>query len=156
MPHKNAALPTFRDGLCKREIIALADRSVSNLLEQGNVFQVAEALAAMEEFVRSVRKDERYVQFLRDELLKHHDRLVTPSGARIEACEAGVQYDYSQSAEWRELQEEMEHLSARKKSIEERLRSIAPGKMAVDTETGEVMEGAFKTSKSTYRITLAR
>jgi len=28
--------------------------------------------------------------------------------------------------------------------------------VAVDPETGEMIEGAFKTSKSTYRITLAR
>ena len=134
----------------------MAEQSVEHLLEEGNVFQVAEALAAMEEFVKAVRKDERYIQFLRDELAKHHGTLLTSSGAKIEMCEAGVTYDYSQHAEWRQMDEEMKSLAARKKAVEELLRSIRPGKMGVDPETGEVFVGAEKTSKSTYRITLAK
>jgi hypothetical protein len=47
-------------------------------------------------------------------------------------------------------------LQEKKKGLEDRLRSIAPGRIGVDHETGEVIEGAFKSSKSTYRITLAR
>ena len=152
----DATLPLIREGLRKKQIADLADQSVDNILEEGNVFKVAEALAAMEEFVKVVRKDERYVQFLRDELAKHHGKLVTPSGAKIESCEAGVSYDYSHSGEWRELEERIKQLQEQKKEVEERLRKVAPGRMAVDPETGEVIEGAFKTSRSTYRITLAR
>lgn len=149
-------LPTIREGLSKKQIAELADNSVDQLLEEGNVFQVAEALAAMEEFVKTVRKDERYIQFLRDELAKHHGRLVTASGARIEMCEAGVSYDYSGNAEWRELEAERFELERRKKTLEEKLRLLAPGRVAVDPETGEMLEGPQKSSKSTYRITLAR
>src|SRR4051812_17440238 len=97
-------LPSIGERLSKKQIADLADESVSRVLEEGNVFQVAEALAAMEEFVKTVRKDERYVQFLRDELVKHHGSLVTASGAKIEVCEAGVSYDYSGNAEWCELE----------------------------------------------------
>lgn len=149
-------LPTIREGLKKKEIAELADNSVDQLLEDGNVFQVAEALAAMEEFVKSVRKDERYIQFLRDELAKHHGRLITASGARIEMCEAGVSYDYSGNAEWRELEAERFEIERRKKALEEKLRLLAPGHVAVDPETGEMLEGPQKSSKSTYRLTLAR
>lgn len=134
----------------------MADQSVGRLLEEGNVFQVAEALAAMEEFVKTVRKDERYVQFLRDELAKHQGRLTTASGARIELCEAGVSYDYAGNAEWRELEAGRYELERRKKLLEEKLRLLAPGRVAVDPETGEVLEGPLKTSRSTYRITLAK
>lgn len=134
----------------------MADEVVGNVLEDGNVFQVAEALAAMEEFVKTVRKDERYVQFLRDELAKHHGRLITASGAKIELCEAGVSYDYSGNAEWRELEAGRFEIERRKKALEEKLRLLAPGRVAVDPETGEMLEGPQKTSKSTYRITLAR
>jgi hypothetical protein len=153
---EEASLPQIREGLTKKQIASLADQSVDTVLEEGNVFQIAEALAAMEEFTKAVRKDERYVQFLRDELAKHHGALQTASGAKIELCEAGVSYDYSHSAEWKELDEAIKELTERKKAVEEKLRSIAPGRIAVDPETGEVIEGAFKKSKSTYRITLAR
>lgn len=149
-------LPSLTEGLGKKQIAGMADESVGRLLEDGSVFQVAEALAAMEEFVKTVRKDERYIQFLRDELAKHHGRLVTASGAKIEMCEAGVCYDYSANAEWRELEAERYEIERRKKALEEKLRLLAPGRVAVDPETGEMLEGPQKTSKSTYRITLAK
>lgn len=152
---QSSALPQLKEGLTKAQIAELADASVTNLLEEGGVFGVAETLAAMDEFVRTVRKDERYIQFLRDELAKHQGRLVTTSGAKIEACEAGVSYDYSGNAEWRQLEAERFEMERRKKCLEEKLRLIAPGRMVVDPETGEMLEGPQKTSKSTYRITLA-
>src|SRR5438067_13006215 len=153
--HKET-LPSIHEGLNKKQIAEMADQSVNNVLEEGNVFQVAEALAVMDEFVKAVRKDDRYIQFLRDELIKHHGRLITPSGAKIEICEAGVSYDYSHSDEWRILDEQMKLLQEKKKSVEEKLRRVYPGRTAVDPETGEVIEGPFKSSKSTYRITLGR
>ena len=149
-------LPLIGEGLNKTQIRDLADRSVEKVLEEGNVFSVAEALAVMDEFVKTVRKDERYVQFLRDELVKHHGRTVTASGAKLEMCEAGVTYDYSHNSEWQMLEENIKLLQEQKKGLEEKLRKIAPGRIGVDHETGEVLEGAMKTSKSTYRITLAR
>jgi predicted heme/steroid binding protein len=154
--HNESALPSIKEGLTKKQIAELAIQSIENVLEEGNVFEVAEALAAMEEFTKAVRKSERYVEFLREELVKHNGRLITTSGAKIEMCEAGVSYDYSHSAEWREIEEQIKFLQDKKKEVEEKLRKVAPGRMAVDPETGEVIEGAFKTSKSTYRITLAR
>lgn len=149
-------LPSFGEGLGKKKIAELADESVDHVLEDGNVFQVAEALAAMEEFVKTVRRDERYIHFLRDELSKHHGHLVTASGAKIELCEAGVSYDYTGNAEWRELEAARYEVERRKKALEDKLRLLAPGRVAVDPETGEVLEGPQKTSKSTYRITLSR
>ncbi|WP_162944767.1 hypothetical protein [Flavisolibacter nicotianae] len=149
-------LPAIREGLSKRQIAELADNSVEVLLEDGNVFQVAEALASMEEFVKAVRKDERYINFLRDELAKHHGRLVTTSGAKIELCEAGVSYDYSGNGEWRELEAARFEIERQKKALEEKLRLLSPGRVAVDPETGEMLEGPLKSSKSTYRITLAK
>jgi hypothetical protein len=149
-------LPSIQEGLRKTEIFELAIKSVDNVLEEGNVFQVAEAIAAMEEFAKTVRKDERYIDFLRDELIKNNGRLYTNSGAKIEVCESAVTYDYSHDATWRMIDEEIKMLQEQKKFREEILRKIAPGRMAVDPETGEVWEGPLKTSKSTYRITLAK
>jgi hypothetical protein len=149
-------LPSFNEGLGKKQINKLANRSVDSLLEEGNVFQVAEAIAAMEEFVKAVRRDSRFVDFIREELTKHNGRLETTSGARLELCEAAVCYDYSQDGTWRMLEENIQQLQEQKKQREEELRMIGIGKIAVDPDTGEVLEGPAKSSKSTYRITLAR
>jgi hypothetical protein len=150
------ALASFERGLGKKEIAVIVERTVDTILEEGNVVRAAEALAAMEEFTRRFRRDERYVQFLRDELALHRGKLVTSSGAKIEACEAGVKYDYTSSAEWLAIDREIQQLEQQRKQLEERLRILAPGRMAVDPDTGEVLEGPLKTSTSTYRITLAK
>ena len=148
-------LPVIHDGLTKKQVAALAEQSVNKVLEEGNVIQVAEALSAMEAFVRCIRQDERFVEFIRDELAKHHGSLVTRSGARIETCEAGVNYDYSSNAEWKELEEQIKYLSGKKKILEEKLRSIRSGHITVDPETGEMFEAPLKKSRSTYKITLS-
>ncbi len=156
LPQLKSSLPSIQEGLNKRQITALSNELVETVLEEGNAIQVAEAMAAMEEFVQRVRKDERFVDFLRDELLKHNGRMLTASGAKIEVCEAGVSYDYSQDPGWSSVDAQLKELTQQKKAIEETLRKLAPGRMAVDPETGEVLEGPTKKSKSTYRITLAK
>jgi hypothetical protein len=151
------AVPAISEGLTKTQIIKLAKQSVDNVLEDHSfIFQVAEAIAAMEEFAKQVRKDERFVEILRDEIIKHNGKTATPSGAKLEICEAGVSYDYSVDAGWRSLEQEIQELTEKRKALEEKLRRIAPGKMWVDDETGEVLEGPLKISKSTYRITLGK
>ena len=155
MQHKET-LPSIREGLTKKQLAQLASESVDNVLEEGNVFEVAEAIAAMEEFVKTVRKDERYVQFLRDELAKHRGMMVTKSGAKIEMCEAGVSYDYSGNSEWNILEQQISILKQQQKMVEEKLRRIGEGRTVVDFETGEVVEGAGRKSRSTYKITLRK
>lgn len=150
------ALPQISEGLSKKQISELARQSVDNVLEDGNAEQVAEALAVMEEFVKQVRKDERFIDTLRDELIKHHGAIKTTSGAKIEMCEAGVTYDYSEDATWRFINDQINRMIEQRKELEEKLRRIGAGKMVADHETGEVMVGAFKQSKSTYRITLSK
>jgi hypothetical protein len=150
------ALPQIGEGLSKKQITALAQQSVESVLEDGNVEGIAEALAVMEEFVKQVRKDDRFIDAVRDELIKHNGTIKTTSGAKMELCEAGVTYDYSEDPSWRYMTEQINLMIEQRKLIEEKLRKIGPGKMMVDHETGEVLVGALKSSKSTYRITLSR
>lgn len=154
---QHEVLPAIREGLTKTQINKLARQSVDNVLEDHSyIFQVAEAIAAMEEFARQIRKDERFVDILRDEIIKHNGKAETSSGAKLEICEAGVSYDYSQDATWCSLEREIHALTEKRKALEEKLRNIGPGKIWVDDETGEVYDGALKSSKSTYRVTLGR
>jgi hypothetical protein len=150
------ALPQIKEGLSKKQITALVEQSVENVLEEGNVEQVAEALAVMDEFVKGIRKDDRFIDIMREELVKHHGSIKTTSGARIELCEAGVTYDYSEDPSWRYIDEQIKLLTEQRRQIEEKLRSIPPGKMMVDHETGEVLTGALRSSRSTYKITLSK
>lgn len=149
-------LPRIQEGLSKRQIAQLAAQTVDAVLETQHALQVAEGIAAMEAFAKEVRRDERFVDCLRDELQRHNGAAQTPSGARLELCEAAVQYDYATDPSWRELTQQIAALTEQRKALEAKLRSIAPGKMWVDHETGEVLDGPLKVSKSTYRITLSK
>ena len=149
-------LPSITGGLDKTQVKMLATNAVDRVIESGDVFQAAESIAAMEEFVKNVRKDERFVSYVREELEKNNGRLLSASGAKIENCEAGVNYDYSRNSTWLQLQEQISELEEKKKKIEEKLRSIPAGKILVDEETGEVWEGAVRSSRSTYKITLSK
>lgn len=151
-----SALPAIGEGLTKSQVKALARQSVDHVLEEGGVAQVAEAVAVMEEFVKVIRKDERFIDFMRDELVMYNGTIKTTSGALIQLCEAGVSYDYSEDPSWRHLNDQILQLTEQRRQIEEKLRQIPPGKMVADPETGEVFVGALKSSKSTYRITLSR
>jgi hypothetical protein len=151
-----ASLPALFEGLNKTGVHNLAKQSIETVLEEGNAAQVAEAVAVMEEFIKQVRKDEQFVHFMRDELVKHNGAIRTLSGARIELCEAGITYDYSEDTNWRSIDNEIRNLIEQRKTLEEKLRRLGPGKMMVDHETGEVMVGPQKSSRSTYRITLSK
>lgn len=134
----------------------MADAAVDKVMEEGHVLEAAEALAALEHFAKTIRQDERFVHFLRDELMKHGGKYKTASGTQLEVCEAGVRYNYSHDDEWQRLQAQMESISERMRTVEAKLRSVPPGRLWVDPDTGEVVQGAQKQSTSTYRITLAK
>ena len=116
------ALPQIREGLSKRQVAQLVENSVEEILEEGGAERIAEALAVMDEFIKGVRKDERFIDTLRDELMKHHGLIKTNSGARIELCEAGVVYDYSANGSWRHIDEQIKALTEQKKELGRKIK----------------------------------
>jgi hypothetical protein len=145
------------DGLTKTEVAQMADAAVAQVVSKGNFFQVAEVISAMEEFTDKVRKDPRFVDGLLEELNKFpQGKLTTPSGAKLEACETGVKYDYSHNEAWAELEGQIKELTEKRKAIEDKLKKIPAGKLLVDESTGEAWIGAPKTSKTNYKLTLAK
>ncbi len=98
----------------------------------------------------------RYTEYVRDELAKNGGRHTTASGAKIEAIEAGVNYDYSHNPGWLELNTAATEAVERRKALEARLRTIPAGKSLVDDDTGEALTETAKSSTSTYKITLKK
>lgn len=150
------SLPAFSTGMSKKQIAELADAAVTVCMEDGNVLQVAEAISAMAEFVDLVRKDERLIAAVVEEVSKHSGKLQTSSGAKLEVCETGVTYNYSENPEWVELKSAEKEISDRRKAVEDVLKKIQPGKMLVDPETGQSLVGPSKSSKTNYKLTLAK
>lgn len=155
-PLRSYLLPSIKDGMTKKQISLLVQQSVKSVLEKGNVLQVAEAIAVMTEFIKGLKNNEQLMSYLRDELSKHGGKFSTSSGARIELSEVAVEYDYSGNGEWVSLDKEITALEEKRKALEDRLKRIPPGSLLVDEETGEVLTGPAKSSKSSYKITLQK
>lgn len=149
-------LPAITAGMTKSQITELAKFGVDYVLETGDPTTVAEQISAMEAYIKAVKADPRFTDYVRDELAKNRGKLTTASGAKIEAIEAGVTYDYSANPDWVALDQTIATLDVKRKALEQRLRLIPAGSVLVDESTGESYIGPAKSSKSTYRVTLAR
>ncbi len=155
-PSSSQLLPVFNKGLSKTEITSLVAKSIEKVIENGNVLEIAEVLTVMDEFISRFRKDSIFISSVRDELEKYKGKFQSSSGSKIENCEAATRYDFSTDGTWKNINERIEELTQQKKSREDKLKRIQPGKMIVDAETGEVLQGPSKTSVSTYKIYLPK
>lgn len=154
------ALELFETGLRKSDLKVMAGNAVDSVLEKGNVLQVAEALSAMELFVKEVKDDSRFKELVRDEACKTPKGFVSNSGAKIELVETGTSYDFSKCNDSELLSLEAS-LSKVKENLEKRksfLKTVPLSGLDIITEDGEAIKiyPPSKTSTSSYKITLAK
>jgi hypothetical protein len=148
---------SLREGLTKADIARMATNAVDGVLEKGNVLQIAEVLSGMEAFIKAVKADPRFPEYVREELAKHpKGKYESASGAKIELKETGTSYDYSHNPQWVELNSQEAAIAEKRKALEERLKKIPAGTVLVDEESGETLCGPAKSSKSSYAVTLAK
>jgi hypothetical protein len=144
----------YDGGNTKKEIESLALLVIEETLEKGTPIELAEKIAATENLIKVIKDNQRFTDYVKEELAKNSGKVTTGSGARIEEMEAGVKYDYSANTEWVELMLEENAIAKKRKALEERLKAIPAGKLLVDEETGETLIGPAKSSKTTYKVTL--
>ncbi len=158
-----AFLPS--DGLISLEVPArvnktvikgLANNIIDKAIDEGRVLKVAEGLSVMEKLVKAIREEDRFVDAVVDEVTINNRLVTTPNGTLIEVTEVAVKYDYSYDEEWRIIQEQIEQLTLQRKEREAVLRTAKDGKEKIDESTGEVIYGATKRSKTSYKVTLSK
>jgi len=152
------ALEIFEQGLTKSSIKLMANEAVNNVLETGNILQVAEAVKAMEEFIEGIKKDKRFVDYVREEAGK--DRQYTSSsGAKIECCEVGTKYDFSKCGDpvLFDLEMQSETLKEKIKARQDMLKTLPlEGIETVICDELVRMYPPAKSSTSSYKITLSK
>lgn len=137
----------------KTSIKTLADNIVSEAIENAEPLKVAEGVAVLEKLTKAIREDHRFVNAVVEATNRQH---VTSNGTIIEVTEVGVKYDYSYDEEWADIQYRIDCLIEARKEREAVLKSARQGQEKVDESTGEVFIGANKSSKTSYKITLAK
>jgi len=154
-------LPLITRQLNKTEIKMIAQQSVDDLLENGNPLFIAETLSKMELFIKEVKADSRFTEYVREELIKYGNKKETESGTKLEIAETGVDYDFTNCncEKWKQLNEQLTNLKKDIKEREEFLKRIPyQGIKELDEETGTLVHlyPPAKTSKSSYKVTIAK
>ena len=148
--------------LTKSQIKLIADQSVRNLLDFGNPIEVAEIISKMELFIKEVKANPQYVDFVRDEVIKFgREGVKTSSGTKIECAEVGTKYNFDNCGDvkWQLLKHQVDSASASLKQREDFLKSIPQGGVDVlDDLSGEVyhIDPPIKTSTSSYKVTISK
>jgi hypothetical protein len=152
-------LPAVPFGITKAQGDNIAVEFVGRLLEQGfanekEPLQMAEAFSGIEYIIGKIKENPAYIGLIRDEISKYgKDGYKSESGAVLECMETGTKYDYSNDAEWVELNKVFKTAEAARKAREEYLKKIPAGTQIV--EDGVILaEAPSKTSKSTYKVSL--
>jgi hypothetical protein len=152
-------LPAITAGLSKTQISELAKFGVDYVLETGQPELVAEQISVMENYIKSVKADERFTDYVREELAKNGGKIVTASGAKIETMEGGTKYHFENCNDWElkkyELQmEQVKEAIARRQAF---LKTVPAGGLDIRVEDELItVYPPYKTSTSTYKVTLAK
>jgi hypothetical protein len=131
---------------------AYAKALVQKVEEDGrDILQTIIALASMSNIAEEAAK--ALDALCCDEIAKH-GKSVTIHGVLLKLIEAGVSYDYSTDDRWCEINERFKQVKKEKDDWEKYLKTLRPGTIVTDKETGEVTAVApVKSSRSTYSLT---
>lgn len=161
MENTITALEVFETGLTKSAIKSMAQSAIDAVKEEGNPLKIAEAISAMELFIKEVKADEDFKDYTREEISKYPKGYVSPSGAKLECIESGVKYDYSQCGDTIHAMYSQQLMSVQNtlKEREAFLKSVPiEGLIITDEMTGEVVRifPPSKSSISTYKVSLLK
>lgn len=87
-------LPTITHEINKTTLKRMASSTLEELMENGRIIEAADMIAKMEFFIKELKNNPEYVDYLRYEVAKYGGGHTTPSGTRIELAEVGTKYDY--------------------------------------------------------------
>ena len=154
-------LPLITKELTKTQIKAIADNSISEILENGNVIEVADTISKMEYFIKELKGSREFIDYVRDEVTKFGKDFKTSTGTKIELMESGIKYDYTQcgDSEWELLNQQIDSLKTQIADREKFLKALPlNGEHLACKMTGEInlVFPPSKSSTSTYKVTLAK
>lgn len=153
-------LPIVTNEVTKTQIKIIAQETICNIMEHGNVIEMADAFAKVDMLIKEIKSSQMYIDILRDEISKHGKSFQTLSGTKLELAEVGTKYDYSQCGDTQmdDLNNQLDILEFAIKERQTFLKAIPLSGMDVIIDGGEVCKiyPPSKTSTSSVKTTIAR
>jgi hypothetical protein len=153
-------LPTLTNGISKSQLKIMADLSLQEIFENGKIIEAAEALSVMENFIKELRSNKQFSDYVRDEITKNGKQIETQS-AKLELAETAIKYNFDNCGDpiYQKLEQQLQSVEADLKDRKEFLKTVpVSGLSIINEETGELntIYPPSKQSTSTYKITLKK
>lgn len=154
-------LPTISNELSKTQIKVIADQTAKDIINVGmDAFKVADTIAKMELFIKELKANPEYLDYLITMVSMYGNGVTTSTGTKLELAEVGVKYDFSQcnDQELKKMEQEFEVLEEKIKSRKDFLKALSPKGIDVMTEEGELVTlyPPSRSSKSSVKCTITK
>lgn len=153
-------LPIVTNEVTKTQLRIIAQQTIINLMENGNVIDMADAFAKVEMLIKEIKSSPAYIDYLREEVSKYGKSHTTSSGTKIELAEVGTKYDYQTcgDAELVRLNDQLLNIENVIKERQTFLKTLPVSGMDVIMDGGEVCKlfPPIKVSTSSVKVTIAK
>lgn len=153
-------LPQITNELTKTQIKIIADNLVYDLLESGDIIKTADTISKLEFFIKELKSNDKYIDYLRHEVSKYGPSHITSTGTKIELAEVGVRYDYSQCGDLVifQIMHQIADLENKLKDRQNFLKSLPISGIETVDENGEVLTlyPPSKSSTSSVKLTIQK
>lgn len=153
-------LPIIQRDYNKTELIKIAANCSNELMENGRIIETHEFITKMEFFIKQLKDNDAYHEYLLDEVCKYGKSHTTSTGTRIELAEVGVKYDYA-VCDYDIYNELVVKKMALEEQIKERqifLKTIPDSGLDIVTGDGEMKRiyPPIRTSQSSVKTTISK
>jgi hypothetical protein len=153
-------LPQITNELTKTQIKIIADNLVYDLLESGDIIKMADTVSKLEFFIKELKSNDKYIDYLRHEVGKFGQSHITSTGTKIELAEVGVKYDYTQCGDLQifQIMHQIADLENKLKERQNFLKSLPLSGVEVVDENAEVIKlyPPSKSSTSSIKCTIQK
>jgi hypothetical protein len=153
-------LPQVSNELTKNQLKIMSESIIDDIINNGNVIEIAEVFAKVEFLVKEIRANSNFIEHLRDEISKFGKSVETITGTKIELAEVGTKYDFSQcgDADYYDLISERAYLDVKIKERETYLKSLPQNGVDIVNKDGELVTlyRPSKSSTSSVKFTIAK
>jgi len=142
-------LPQIQKDYNKTELTRIADNCVNELIDNGRILETHEFITKMEFFIKRLKDNPEYYNYLSYEVAKYGSAHTTSTGTKLELAEVGVKYDYvfCEDDIYNELIVKQMALDEQIKERQKFLKTIPVEGLDIVTEDGE-MKRIYPPSKS--------